>query len=184
MLASSVITDQHICRSATPWLQAAGVSGLAGYLVAAWAGWRAMRNTAVIGISMGTLALSQLAALGHNVLAPASSAYNMAQLIMPHLEPGIPFYSVHNYEQTLPFYIKRPVTLVQYADEMAFGLQQEPALWIPDIPGFVKAWNSHSRALAIIEPTTYAKLENEGLRMQIIGKNIRYVVVKKPDAAK
>ena len=168
----------------TPWLLAAGVAGLAGYLAAAWASRRSMRHATIIGISLGTLALSQLAALGHNVLSPAYSAYNLAQQIKPHLEPGIPFYSVHNYEQTLPFYIKRPVTLVQYTDEMAFGLEQEPALWLPDIPGFVKAWNSHSRALAIIEPATYAKLEKDGLPMQLIGKNIRHVVVKKPDAAK
>lgn len=168
----------------SPWLLAAGVAGLTAFLAASWASWRGKRNATVICIGLGTLALTQLAALGHNVLAPASSAYNMAQLIKPYLEPGIPFYSVHNYEQTLPFYIKRPVTLVQYADEMAFGLQQEPRLWIPDMPGFVKAWNSHSRALAIIEPATYAKLEKDGLSMQIIGKNVRYVVVKKPDAPK
>ena len=168
----------------TPWLLAAGAAGLAGYVAAAWASRRGMRHAAIIGISLGTLALSQLATLGHNVLSPAYSAYNLAQQIKPHLEAGIPFYSVHNYEQTLPFYIKRSVTLVEYADEMAFGLEQEPALWLPDIPGFVKAWNSHSRALAIIEPATYAKLEKDGLPMQVIAKNIRHVVVKKPDAAK
>ena len=114
------------------------------------------------------------------MLAPASSAYHIAQLIKPHLEPGIPLYSVHNYEQTLPFYIKRPVTLVEYTDELAFGLEQEPNLWIPDIPGFVKAWNSDSRALALIQPSTYAKLEKEGLSMQVIARNVRYVVVRKP----
>jgi hypothetical protein len=106
--------------------------------------------------------------------------HDIAQQIKPHLEPGIPFYSVHNYEQTLPFYIKRPVTLVAYADELAFGLKQEPALWLPDIPAFVKAWHGHARALAIIEPSTYAKLEKEGLPMQVIATHVRYAVVKKP----
>ena len=166
----------------TPWLLAAGIAGLVGFLAAAWASGRGLRNTAVMGISLGALALTQLAALGHNVLAPASSAHDIAQQIKPHLEPGLPLYSVHNYEQTLPFYIKRPMTLVQYADELAFGLKQEPALWLPDIPRFVTAWNSHPRALAVIEPATYAKLKSEGLPMQVIGKNVRYVVVKKPDA--
>ncbi len=166
----------------TPWLLAAGAAGLVGYLFAAWASRRGLRHPAVMGISIGTLALTQLAALGHNVLAPASSAHDIAQQIKPHLEPGMPLYSVHNYEQTLPFYLKRPMTLVQYTDELAFGLEQEPALWLPDIPRFVAAWNSHSRALAVIEPATYAKLESAGLPMQVIGKNVRYVVVKKPSA--
>lgn len=164
----------------TPWLLAAGAAGLLLFLAAAWAGWRGMRTAAVAGISAGALALTQLAALGHNVLAPASSAHDIAQLIKPHLEPGIPFYSVHNYEQTLPFYIKRPMTLVAYTDELAFGLEQEPRLWLPDIPRFVKVWHGHARALAIIAPETYAKLEKEGLPMQVIAKHVRYVVVKKP----
>ena len=166
----------------TPWLFAAGIAGCIGYGAAGWASRQGMRHAAVMGIALGTLGLSQFAALGHNVLAPAYSAHDIAWLIKPHLEPGIPFYSVHNYEQTLPFYIKRPVTLVEYADEMAFGLKQEPALGLPDIPSFVKAWHSHSRALAIIEPTTYAKLKKEGLPMQLIAINIRYAVVKKPAA--
>ncbi len=168
----------------SPWLLAAGAAGLALFLFAAWASWRGLRNAAVIGISLGALALTQLAALGHNVLAPASSAHDIAQQIKPHLSTGLPIYSVHNYEQTLPFYIKRAVTLVAYADELAFGLEQEPTLWLPDIPDFVKAWNTHSRALAIIAPATYAKLESEGLPMQVVAKNVRYVVVKKPDAAR
>ncbi len=165
----------------TPWLQAAGVSGLVFYAVAAWASRRGMRHTAITGISLGTLALAQFAALGHNVLSPAYSAHDIAQQIKAHLEPGLPFYSVHNYEQTLPFYIKRPVTLVEYADEMEYGLKQEPHLWLPDVPSFVKAWHSDRRALAIIEPGTYAKLQKDGLPMQLIAKNIRYAVVKKPD---
>ena len=167
----------------TPWLFAAGVAGCIGYGAAGWASQRGKRHAAVMGIALGTLGLAQFAALGHNVLAPAYSAHDIAWHIKPHLEPGIPFYSVHNYEQTLPFYIKRPVTLVEYADEMAYGLQQEPALGLPDVASFVKAWESHSRALAIIEPTTYAKLKKEGLPMQLIAINSRYAVVKKPAAA-
>ena len=166
----------------TPWLLAAGTAGFVGYVTAAWASRRGMRHTAIIAISLGTLALSQLAALGHNVLSPSYSAYGLAQQIKPYLENDVPFYSVHNYDQTLAFYIKRPVTLVEYADEMAYGLQQEPYLWLPDLPAFVKAWNSHSRALAIMESATYAKLESGGLPMQIIGQDIRRMVVKKPDA--
>jgi 4-amino-4-deoxy-L-arabinose transferase-like glycosyltransferase len=167
----------------TPWLFAAGVAGCIGYAAAGWASQRGMRHTAVIGIALGTLGLAQFAALGHNVLAPAYSAHDIAYHIKPHLEPGIPFYSVHNYEQTLPFYIKRPVTLVEYSDEMAYGLEQEPHLGLRDVPSFVKAWNGHNRALAIIEPVTYAKLKKEGLPMQLIAINIRYAVVKKPDGA-
>lgn len=165
----------------TPWLIAAGAAGIAGCLAAAWASYRGMRNAAMIGITLAAFATTQLGALGHNAMAPSYSAYGLAQQIKPFLDKDIPFYSVRNYDQALPFYIKRPMTLVEYADEMAYGIQQEPHLWLPTLPSFVKAWNGHARALAIMEPSTYAKLERDGLPMQIIGKDIRRIVVKKPD---
>ena len=56
----------------------------------------------------------------------------MAQQVLPYLKPGVPFYSVGTYDQTLDFYLGRTVTLVQFRDELDFGLQQEPQLAIPD----------------------------------------------------
>ena len=37
-----------------------------------------------------------------------------------------PVYQVRSYDQTLPFYLRRPTTLVEYRDEMALGLDAEP----------------------------------------------------------
>ena len=167
----------------TPWLFAAGAAGLAASLAAAWASRRGMRTAAITGISLSMFATTQIGALGHDAMSPSYSAYSLARQIQPYVDPNVPFYSVRNYDQTLAFYIKRPVTLVEYTDEMAYGLQQEPGLWLPDLPSFVKAWHGHSEALAIMEPATYAKLESEGLPMQIIGQDVRRVVVRKPGAA-
>ncbi len=46
------------------------------------------------------------------------------------------------YEQTLPFYLKHTFTLVQYQDEMAFGIMQEPWRYIPDYASFAKVWQA------------------------------------------
>ncbi len=167
----------------TPWIFAAGAAGLACFLFAAWAGFRGQRALAITAIACGAFATTLIAALGHNSLSPSYSAYGLAQQIKAHISNDIPFYSVRNYDQTLDFYIKRPLTLVEYADEMAYGLEQEPDLWLPDLASFVAAWNRNPKALAIMEPATYAKLESDGLPMQIIGKDLRRMVVKKPDAA-
>lgn len=166
----------------TPWLMAAGAAGVAGCLVGAWASRRGRRHVAIVSIALGAFATSQLAALGHNAMAPSYSAYGFAQQIKPHLRADIPIYSVHNYDQTLPFYLKRTMILVEYADEMAYGIQQEPQRWIKDIPDFVQAWNARTEAIAILEAPTYAKLKNDGLPMQIIGQDIRRIAVKKPAA--
>ena len=172
----------------SPWLVAAGAASLVLCSLGAWASYRGLRLTAMTAIAAGLLATTLIAGVGHGTLAPSYSAYGLAQQIMPRLQPGVPFYSVRTYDQTLDFYIKRTVTLVEFSDEMSFGLRQEPHLWLPDLPAFVKAWQSHAQAYAIMDAATYAKLEQEGLPMRIIGRDVRRIVVQKlieqPDAGK
>lgn len=180
---ASVNTPAELYALYVPWLLAAGAAGLTLSLCAAWASLRGKRDAALIAISAGMLATTLIAALGHNKLAPSFSAHGLAQQIKPHLERDVPFYSVLDYDQALPFYTKRTMTLVGFADEMAFGLQQEPHLWLKDLPAFVRAWQRQPRALAIMQPATYAKLKSDGLPMQIIGKDLRRIVVRKPVAS-
>lgn len=165
-----------------PWLQAAGAGGLMLGVYAAWQSVRGRHRAAMTGIAAGMLFTTLLAALGHNTLSPSFSAQGLARQIAPHLAKDTPFYSVLDYDQTLPFYTKRTMTLVGFADEMAFGLQLEPHLWLPDLAAFTPAWHRHPRALAVMSPATYAKLIRDGLPMQVIGSDARRVVVRKPDA--
>jgi hypothetical protein len=113
-------------------------------------------------------------------LSPAHSTYHLVGKLQPYLKPGVPFYSVGGYEQTLPFYIKRTVTLVDYQDEMAFGLQQEPQLWIADLADFERRWRSHDYALAVMGLEMYEQLENERLPMQLIARDTERVFVRTP----
>ncbi|MBX9810248.1 MAG: hypothetical protein K2Y16_01355 [Burkholderiales bacterium] len=116
--------------------------------------------------------------MGHDSLARASSAYHLAQEIKPYLKADTPCYSVSTYEQTLPFYLKRTVTLVAFADEMAYGLAQEPQLWLRDYAEFERAWRNSNYALAIMTPQTYVEFRKTGLPMQEIARDTRRVVVK------
>jgi len=134
-------------------------------------------TAALIALCFSSLAAGQLAMMGHNSLARASSAHYLAQEIRSWLKPGTPFYSVGTYEQTLPFYIKRTVTLVAFADEMAYGLAQEPGLGLPDNREFERVWHSSPYALAIMTPETYAEFRKAGLPMQEIARDTRRVVV-------
>ena len=84
------------------------------------------------------------------------------------------------YEQTLSFYLKRTFTLVQYQDEMDFGIQQEPEKWIPDLAGFAERWRQDKEALAIVETHNYPQVEKLGLPMNEIFRDEHFVVVKKP----
>lgn len=163
-----------------PWLVAAAAFLLVGTLLALYWSRRQKIAQAVFALGFAGLAASQLTLTGHESLSPASSAYQLTQQIKPYLKPDMPFYSVGMYEQTLPFYIKRTVTVVAWQDELEFGFQQEPDKWIPQIETFKQRWRAESQALAIMSPTTYQQMEAEKLPMEVIARDTRRIVVRKP----
>ena len=164
-----------------PWIAAGGVCFLIGASIALYCCRHDKVTAALSAMAIGGLLSAQLITTGHNALAPNYSGYYLAQAMKPHLEASTPVYSVQTYEQSLPFYIKRTVTLVAFQDEMAYGLKHEPRLWLPDLPSFERAWRNARSALAILGPDTYAELEKSGLPMQFIGRDLHRIVVRKPD---
>lgn len=169
-------------EASVPWIAAGAVCAFIGAGITLHYCRRDNVTAALSAMAIGSLLAIQFVTTGHNALAPNYSGHHLAELIKPHLEASVPVYSVRTYDQTLPFYIKRTVTLVAFRDEMAYGLEREPWLWLPDLPSFERAWRSERNALAIMEPDTHAELEKNGLPMQVIGRDMRRIVVRKPDA--
>ncbi|MGE5524963.1 MAG: phospholipid carrier-dependent glycosyltransferase [Rhodospirillaceae bacterium] len=167
--------DLPLFAAYVPWLRGAGAIIMLG-AAAAWLLSPPRRTAAVLAIGFSALVAEQALMMGHEELAPRSSFHAMAQEVRPYLRPDVPFYSVGTYEQTLPFYLKRTVTLVAFADEMAYGLKQEPQLWLPDIPSFEHAWRKEPYALAIMPPRIYEQLAAGGLPMREVARNRRHVV--------
>lgn len=162
------------------WLWAAAAVWLLGAAFSMYFSHRQNIRRAVVALALGSLVAGQLTLTGHNSLSPASSSYYIAQQIKPYLKPGIPFYSVGMYPQTLPPYIHRTLTLVAFQGELDFGLEQEPHKWIPKIATFEKIWRQQRYALAIMDPGRYRDLKQRGLPMQVIARDTRRVVVKTP----
>ncbi len=163
------------------WLQIAALAWLAGAVIAVLLARRERIIAAVSVMAVAGLLMGQAVLYGYNALSPASSAYLIAQQVKPYLRPGVPFYSVAMYEQTLPPYLRRTLTLVAHPDEMEFGIEQEPDKWIPDIATFTKRWRQPGYALAVMSPDTYRKFAAQGLPMQVIARDTRRVVVIKPE---
>lgn len=170
----------ELYRAYVPWLLGAGGVLLAGAGLAVWLGLKQRRIPAVLALALAGLASSQLVLSGHESLSPASSSWRLAEQIKPYLKPGLPFYSVGMYEQTLPFYIKRTVTVVAWQDELEFGFQQEPDKWIPELKDFERKWRDAPQALAIMGPALFRQFSQEGLPMQVIAQDTRRIVVRKP----
>ena len=184
-------------RLADTPLQLQGYSAYAWWLVAASLVWalgvvaalvllrrpQIVKNdkfAAVLVLAISSLLAAQLGTSGYNTIAKERSGYYIAEAIRPYVKPGEPFYSVDMYEQTLPFYLKRTFTLVQYQDEMAFGIMQEPQRYIPDYAAFAKVWQGQQAALAIMPVSTYEKLKQMDFAMKMIYQDPQYIVVSKP----
>ncbi|MEQ1525415.1 MAG: glycosyltransferase family 39 protein [Gallionella sp.] len=163
----------------TSWLVVASLTLLAGLLISMWLLRREKKMIAVATLAISSLLFGQIGLSGYNVLASERSAKHIAAAIAPQLKTGVPFYSVLDYEQTLPFYLKRTFTLVQYQDEMGFGLGQEPQRWIPSVEEFAPVWADQTEAYAIIRVHDYPRLQQLGLSMQIIFQDSQNIVVKK-----
>lgn len=95
------------------------------------------------------------------------------------LDEGVSFYSVRMYEQTLPFYLRRTVTLVDCRDEMGFGLDHEPGKAIPDIETFKQRWLAGKDAFAVMQKDAYGKFAAEGLPRRIADEDPPRIIVRK-----
>ncbi|MBP0597006.1 glycosyltransferase family 39 protein [Herbaspirillum sp. LeCh32-8] len=151
---------------------------------------RQHKDAAVTALATTAFLAGQLLILGHDPQGRYSAGVDYVPALQAELKPETPIYLVGRYEQALPFYLQRTMTLVQHADEMEFGLKQEPQLWLPTVDAFVAQWVADHAAgkkdIAIINPTIYQQLVERKLPMRLIGQDPRRVIVANdptPDAA-
>jgi len=163
-----------------PWLVAAALVLLASLSAGMLLLWRERKSVAVAVLALGALLSAQIGLSGYETVARERSARHIAEAIRSEVKADVPFYSVLTYEQTLPFYLKRTFTLVQYQDEMAYGIQQEPQRWIPTVAEFARVWAAQREALAIMPVYAYAQLQQLGVEMKIIFEDTQHIVVRKP----
>lgn len=119
------------------------------------------------------------ALLGHEAFGRSMSGIDLVPAVKPWLQPGVPFYAVERLDHTMPFYLGTPTTMVQEPDELAFGVEQEPAKWIPTTEVFVTRWKEGGQAVAMMGPGTYDRLATQGVPMIVITRDARRVIVRR-----
>ena len=95
----------------------------------------------------------------------------------PPYDPGAPFYQVEMYDQTLPFYLKRTTTLVDYRDELALGLDAEPERGIAKLTDWEVRWRALPQAYALMTPDTFDKVARLGVPLRVVARDPRRVLV-------
>ena len=165
---------------AQPWAVAAAAILLAASLAATAMLARGRRWAALVAMAFATVLMLECLQNAYGSLSPRQSGYEVAQKMKPWIEPGTRLYSVAHYDQSVPFYIGRALTLVAYVDEFETGQKAEPALAIAALESFPAEWQRPGGALAIMQPGAYEKLKASGLPMQVLHDDPRRILVRKP----
>lgn len=166
--------------AARPWIAAGGLLLAVGYAAAAWMLRRGEKLPALVVVVTVTLAFVDAAEDGYEELSPRQSGAGVAAVMLPHVGEATRVYSVDQYDQTVPFYLRRTVTLVAYADEFALGQRSEPGRALPDKAAFLADWGRPGRAVAIMQPGYYDELARSGFPMTLLLLDERRAVVVKP----
>ncbi|MEB0010657.1 glycosyltransferase family 39 protein [Glaciimonas sp. Gout2] len=163
-----------------PWVFAASVIACIG-AVAALLLSRRQKEWAIVALAASGFVGGQLLMYGHDPQGRYSAGIDMVPAIEAELTPETPIYVVGKYEQSLPFYLRRTMIMVQHMDELEFGLTQEPQLWIPTVDAFAVKWTADHAAgkkdVAIMRPENYVELQKSGIPMRVIAQDPRRVVV-------
>jgi len=159
------------------WLVVCMAGLCAGAVLAAWLAARQRHAAAILCLAVCAGLAGNASLLGHNELAPSTSAAHLAGELKAVIDPAAPFFSVGMYEHALSYYLARPLTLVDYRDELDFGLTQEPDKGINTLDAFSTRWNTLPQAYAIMTPGLFETLKKRRLPMRLLAEDRRRIVV-------
>jgi len=162
-----------------PWLVAASVVAAALGCAAVAFAWRGRFALAAAALACGGFGAAQLALVGHGTLAPRFSAAGLIASVEPKPAATAPVFAVDIYDHTLPWYLRRTVTMVAYRDELGPAVDWEPGKFVPDLAAFERAWSAAPAAYAFVGTGDFERLRQR-LPMQAVARDPRYVFVRKP----
>jgi 4-amino-4-deoxy-L-arabinose transferase-like glycosyltransferase len=159
---------------AKPLREVAALLIVSGAFVWAQGARDATRAGVFLGVGWCLAGLLLVRAAG--LLAPIYSGVDLARALPPESRDA-PLYTVRTYDQTLPFYLRRTVTLVGYRGELDYGLRREPGGEIADVDEFLRLWGSQTRAFAVMDKRTFNDFKERGVPMRTVGENVGHVMV-------
>jgi 4-amino-4-deoxy-L-arabinose transferase-like glycosyltransferase len=175
--------NPELAAGYAPWLEAAGVLLAAASIAAGVAAWRGRVLASVALLAIGSFACALTALAGHGRLSPAYSIASQAGIASQTagLSGKARVFAVDFYDHTLPWYFRRPVTMVGYKDELEEAIKWEPQKFIPDLAGFARAWAAAPEAYAVFSSSSFENLKKEtNVPMEIVSRGPRYIIVRKP----
>jgi len=159
--------------SYVPWLVAAGAVAAILGILSFW------RKISIFALAAAGFLATQLAIIGHGTISERFSAAALIASIEPKPPASAPVYAVDAYDHTLPWYLRRTVTMVAYRDELGVAIDWDHGLFVPTVDEFERRWLAQPNAYAFIGSGAFDKLATR-LPMKVIARDARYVFVRKP----
>jgi 4-amino-4-deoxy-L-arabinose transferase-like glycosyltransferase len=135
----------------------------------------------ITSFACGFFLCAMIAGTGHETLGRAVSGIDLVEKIKASIPEKVNFYSLRILDHTVPFYLGRTMTMVEFPDELEFGVKQEPELWLPTLDAFIERWREDQTAYALMVPEQFTELQKLNIPMQEVGRDSRRVIVKHPD---
>lgn len=153
---------------------------LAAALVAWWCLGRRHITAAVVSLALGHFAALTALVQGHDAYGQLKSAAALSKTVLPLIGSTTPVFAVRSYDQTLPFYLRRNVVLVDYVGEFEYGQQHEPGKSIATLEEFIARWQALPQGAAYMRSDTWRELRERGVPMRVVFEDPRRLVVTKP----
>lgn len=162
------------------WLVLAFGLMAAAALCAGFFAWRKAIGASVVALAAGGLAATQVGLAGHLTISDRFSVASTVAKLSELPPPEAPVFAVAVYDHTVPWTLKRTVTMVMHRDELDKEIAWEPAKFLPDLASFARAWNAAPQAWAFVRPQKLDELRGLGLAMQEMARGPVYAIVRKP----
>ncbi len=188
LFVAAAINDRFESDAYTPQMvnQYAAYFVMSGalYVAAILSAWllnrRSRRVDALIAAAVLATAAGSGLVVGYGALSASTSSKQLVADFLaaePQYRNTDEFFSIGMYEQTLPPYLKRTVTLVDYLDEMGLGAAMEPGKARFNFADFAEQWERSERAYAITDFDQLPRLDFAGLDYRVVAVDLRRVII-------
>ncbi|HKQ12852.1 MAG TPA: glycosyltransferase family 39 protein [Steroidobacteraceae bacterium] len=182
LIVTHVNTDAIAVDAINGAWPAVAAFDLVAVAIAVWC-WRCTQQgrpfRSIVGVAAAWFAgLAMLfATVGHH--DGLRSGKSLAAQIPADLAAHAPIFSVQTYDQTLPFYLRRTMFLVDTHGELDYGLQHAAGNAIHDMARFEETWRALPDGIAVMPHRTYEDLRGRGLPMRVLGRDRHRVAVSR-----
>jgi len=140
---------------------------------------RAQLRAALTALSVAWFLAAVSILIAANRAQALFSARDMASTLRALGAADGPVFSVQSYQQSLPFYLRRTVVLVNYRDEFELGLTENPDRGIATLEAFSAHWESLAQGYAVMHPPTRDRLSELQVPMRDVARFPGHVIISR-----